>query len=56
MKEKLVDKKQKRDQKWTDGETFEDAPVWWQLEVEGHSFNRRNKNRVRQYLRRCSTI
>ena len=33
-------------------ETFEDAPVWWQLEVEGHSSNRRNKNRVRRYLRK----
>ena len=20
-------------------EKFEDAPIWWQLEVEGHSFN-----------------
>ena len=28
------------------------APVWWQLEVEGHSYNRRNKNRVRRYLQR----
>lgn len=28
------------------------APVWWQLEVEGHSANRRNKNRVRRYLRK----
>ena len=28
------------------------APVWWQLEVEGHSYNRRNKNRVRRYLRK----
>ena len=28
------------------------APVWWQLEVEGHSSNRRNKNRVRRYLRK----
>ena len=28
------------------------APVWWQLEVEGHSSNRRNKNRVRWYLRK----
>ena len=33
-------------------ETFEDAPVWWQLEVEGHSYNRRNKNRVRRYLQK----
>ena len=33
-------------------ETFEDAPVWWQLEVEGHSSNRRNKNKVRQYLQK----
>ena len=28
------------------------APVWWQLEVEGHSYNRRNKNRVRRYLQK----
>ena len=28
------------------------APVWWQLEVEGHSSNRRNKNRVRRYLQK----
>ena len=28
------------------------APVWWQLEVEGHSYSRRNKNRVRRYLRK----
>ena len=33
-------------------ETFEDAPVWWQLEVEGHSYNGRNKNRVRRYLQK----
>ena len=29
-----------------------EAPVWWQLGVEGHSCNRRNRNRVRRYLRR----
>ena len=28
------------------------APIWWQLEVEGHSYNRRNRNQVRRYLRR----
>ena len=26
------------------------APIWWQLEVEGHSYNRKNQNRVRRYL------
>ena len=33
-------------------EKYEDAPIWWQLEVEGHSFNPRNRNRVRKFLRR----
>ena len=33
-------------------EKFEDAPIWWQLEVEGHSFNPRNRNKVRKFLRR----
>ena len=28
------------------------APVWWQLEVEGHSYSRKNKNRVRRYLQK----
>ena len=28
------------------------APVWWQLEVEGHSSNGKNKNRIRRFLRR----
>ena len=33
-------------------EEYEDAPVWWQLEVEGHSSNPRNRNRVRKFLQR----
>ena len=33
-------------------EEYEDAPVWWQLEVEGHSSNPRNRNRVRKFLRK----
>ena len=33
-------------------EEYEDAPVWWQMEVEGHSYNPRNRNRIRKFLRR----
>ena len=33
-------------------EEHEDAPVWWQMEVEGHSSNPRNRNRVRKFLQR----
>ena len=29
-----------------------EAPVWWMLEVEGHSSNRRNRNRIRKHLRK----
>ena len=28
-----------------------DAPIWWLLEKEGHSSNRRNRNRIRMNLR-----
>ena len=35
-----------------DKEAFEDAPVWWKVEVEGHSINPRNRNRVRKFLRK----
>ena len=28
-----------------------DAPIWWLLEMEGHSSNRRNRNRIRRNLK-----
>ena len=34
------------------GEVDTEAPVWWMLEVEGHSSNRRNRNRIRKNLRK----
>ena len=34
------------------GEVVSEAPVWWMLEVEGHSSNRRNRNRIRKHLRK----
>ena len=32
------------------GEVDMEAPVWWMLEVERHSSNPRNKNRIRKKL------
>ena len=53
---RLAEGKSARDQarhKVQEGsEEYEDAPVWWQLEVEGHSSNPRNKNRIRKFLKR----
>ena len=53
---RLAEGKSARDQarhKAQEGrEEYEDAPVWWQLEVEGHSSNPRNKNRIRKFLKR----
>ena len=33
-----------------EGEVDTEAPVWWLLEAEGHSSNRRNRNRIRKHL------
>ena len=53
----LVEDQPRKKQTWPEVQhesAVEDveAPVWWQLGVEGHSYNRRNRNRVRRYLRR----
>ena len=34
------------------GEVDMEAPVWWMLEVEGHSSNRLNRNRIKKNLRK----
>ena len=57
LEKTLVEDQPRKKQAWTEEQRESidedvEAPVWWQLGVEGHSCNRRNRNRVRRYLRR----